>query len=479
MRDVRTMNHGLLQRNVLSLRYGIEGALVLGTALLALAIVVGGGAGILFLAGLLGVALVTLIAYRFPTLTIVLVIVLVKVLGKEAQDLVPEPVVGDIKLRYFDPMLLGIVLAMILKLLQRNRQLIQFLFHVFPLWTLFILWAIIQVGISLSDHGINAPGEFRTYYQQFLLVPYVVAFFRTSQGQWKLFRLMIVLTFLFIPLGIIKGGVLYGFSIGAYKKWISANANVGLLAGMIGVIVGVRQKTIRLSSTRMLLLLSLFMLFTVINSHRSVWLATGVAILLLLLLKQLSLSRQIQFALAVFSAMLIAGYLMTVFGIDIAAFVQERLMAFTAYEEDSTASWRYYLWLEALQKIRERPLTGAGLGLHFQLLDPQGNLITTSPHNLYITIAYQIGVVGLAFYLGFVAQLLWRFRSAVRRMITPVDQTILLSAAIALIATSMYYAAYVFSHITWIFVGIAVGVVIRLRREERLARTKEAKRRFV
>lgn len=473
------MNHGLAQLSVSSLRYGIEGVLVLGTALLALAIVVGGEAGVLLLTGLLGVALVTLIAYRFPTLTIVLVIVLVKVLGKEAQDLFPEPVVGSIKLRYFDPMLLGVVLAMVLKLLQRNRQLIQYLFRVFPLWTLFISWAIIQVGISLSDHGINAPGEFRTYYQQFLLVPYVVTFLGTSRGQWKLFKLMIVLTFLFIPLGIVKGGLLYGFSIGAYKKWISANANIGLLAGMIGVIVGVRQKTIRLSSTRMLFLLSVFMLFTLINSHRSVWLATGVAILLLLLLKQLSLSRQIQFALAVFSAILIAGYLMTIFGLDITAFVEERFMAFTSYEQDSTASWRYYLWMEALQKIRERPLSGAGLGLHFQLVDPQGNLITTSPHNLYITIAYQIGVVGLVLYLGFVAQLLWRFRSAMRRMITPVDRTILLSAAIALIATSTYYAAYVFSHITWIFVGIAVGVVIRLKREEQLTKTKEAKRRLV
>ncbi len=461
------MNQGAIQPKAISMRYGVEWWLLLGTGLLALAIVTGGGAGIFLLTGILGMALVTTIAYRFPTATIILVILLVKVLGKEAQDMIPEPVVGSIKMRYFDPMLLGVVLAMVLKLLQRNRMLIRFLFRDFPFWTLFITWVIIQVVMSIASHGINAPGEFRTYYQQFLLVPYVVVFFRTPRGQWKIFKLLIVLTFLFIPLGLIKGGVLYGFSIGAYKKWISANANIGLLAGMIGVIVGVRQKTFRLNSTRLLLLLSIFMLFTVINSHRSVWLATGVAILLLLLMKQLSLGRQIQFALAVFSSMLVAAYMMTLFGLDIAAFIQERLMAFTSYEQDSTASWRYYLWIEALQKIRESPISGAGLGLHFQLLDPRGNLITTSPHNLYITIAYQVGVVGLMLYLGLVVQLLLRFRSALRKRITPEDRTILLTAAISLIATSTYFAAYVFSHVTWLFVGIAAGVVIRLRRAER------------
>ena len=52
----------------------------------------------------------TLIAYRFPYITIILVFFLGDVMGQEAQKLLPEhlkqPALGPLTLRCFDPMLL-------------------------------------------------------------------------------------------------------------------------------------------------------------------------------------------------------------------------------------------------------------------------------------------------------------------------------------------------------------------------------------
>ena len=432
-------------------------------AILCLMVSMGGQLSINFL-GVLSISVIlTAIAYRFPYITIALVFLLGQIMGQEAQLLLPENLrqleLGPLKLRYFDPMLLGIIFAVVLKLLQRDKILMQFLFRNYLLWTLLLGWLSIEIMRSLGVYSIiNILGEFRTYYQYLLLIPYIVIFFQTEDEQWRLFKLLIVLSLLFILSGLIRGGILRGFEIGFGVRWFSASANLALLNGMIALYFGIRHRLIKINSTVIIMLFTAFFVMTIINNIRSVWLATAAAILIVMLLRQSSLRMQILSTIGILTSLVITHYLMTIYSIDFLTFIQDRSKAFYDYKSDVTASWRYYLWIEALSRIKESPFLGQGLGLHFELYLNSGEVVYTSPHNLYITIPYQLGFTGLLLYAGLLAQIFYRFRKAASNQVSKQKRTMILAASIILFSSSAYYIAYVFEYFTWLYVGVAIAV---------------------
>lgn len=432
-------------------------------AFLSLFILIGGQLSFNLLCALNVACLLTIIAYRFPYLTIILVFLLGQIIGLEAQALLPatlrQPALGSLSLRYFDPMLLGIVLAVMLKLLHRSKALSEFMFRDYLFWTLLIGWLAIEIIRSFGSYSIiNIFGEFRTYYQYMLLIPYIVVFFQTEDEQWRLFKLLIVLSSLFILSGIIRGWMLYGFAIEIGRRWLSASANLALLNGMIALYLCVKHKALKVNNKLVIMLFVAFFVMTILNGHRSVWLATGVAFLALIFTGQVSFKSYILTWIAGIIACVGILYIFQMKGENIFLFLDNRMMAFTNYEYDATANWRYSLWIESLRRIMQNPLWGHGFGLHFNLYLSREVIITTSPHNLYISIAYQVGIAGLFLYLGFIFQVFRRIRKALNMQITSHQRTMILTTLVILISSSAYYIAYVFDYFTWLYVGVGIAV---------------------
>jgi O-antigen ligase len=428
---------------------------------------------------LITICFLGIIACRFPYLIIILVFFLGQIMGQEAQHLLPsglqEIAFGPLKLRFVDPILLGIVVAVMLKLLHRRKTLYKFMLRDYFLWTLLIGWLAIEVIRSFGSYNvINILGEFRTYYQYMLLIPYIVLFFRTEEEQWRLFKLLTILSFLFILTGIIRGGMLHGLGIGIGQRWFSASANLALLSGVVALYIGIKDKVLKINSMSAVLLFTAFFIMTIINGHRSVWLATGVAFLILAVAKQISFKHYILTFIAGIIGIVGVLYIFQTKGGDVFLFLDDRMMAFTDYKLDPTSNWRYILWLESLDRISQKPFFGHGFGQHFQFTS-FSEMITTSPHNLYVTIAFQLGVIGFLLYLGFILQIFQRFHRALHKGLSSRQHAMILAAFVILISSSAYYIAYVFEYFTWLYVGVGIAVSKTTNANKRIPQWNQSK----
>jgi O-antigen ligase len=423
---------------------------------------------LLLLAALCVTSLVSVVAYRFPLLTVALTVALGQAIDRDLIELemVGLPTVGGLLIRFFDPILLGILVALLARLLAHDRRLERFFYRDGLLWTLLFTWVTLQALRSIGLFGlVKSLGEFRTYYQYLLLVPYIYTSFRTEKAQWRLFSLLTVLAFGFIALMIFRGGVESNFHIGV--RWFNASSNFALLTGFVAVLVGMRYKVFHLRNWQVNFIVIMFVVITLMNTHRSIWLATGVVVALFILWKIVSFYRSLQLVLVLLLATLLSGLVISLGtkGLSVGAYLQNRLLAFTDPQEDATAKWRTVLWQQALERVREQPLVGVGLGGNFQFTGPGGDTITTSPHNFYVTLAYHTGVTGFVLYVLFILQVLYFLIITLRRRLSKQSRTILLTTLVVVLAGHAMFVAYHHEFFTLMYIGLGLATLSNKRVE--------------
>ena len=410
------------------------------------------------------------VAYRFPYLTIFLSFA-VGPLFHELLPFLPEnlrsPSLGFMRIRFFDPVLFGILAAIGIKLLSRDRRLIDLMARQFPIIILILAWLLMQLARSIGTYGINTLGEFRTYYQYIFLAPYIVVFVRTNDRQWRLFKLLIVMSFLFIAVGLVRGGWLWQFRISASFKWLEASGNLALVYGVVALFLATRRNLIRVARPVFFALLSFAVVLTIISSVRAVWMTSAVLFFLVILTGNLSARSSILFPLVGGFGFLLSAYMIGKSGLGTVAFIDERMRAFTAYGTDATASWRAALWADAIPKILKNPFLGTGLGHHFQLVGSGGQIVSTAPHNLFISIAFQIGIVGLLLFLWLGVQLHFKFVRMYRFKLGPRSRTIILTAVIVQVSAVAYQMVYGFELFTWLYIGLGLSTLCTLRQQQR------------
>jgi len=404
------------------------------------------------------------IAYRYPKTTVVLSFI-AGIMLDSSSWLTLKAQVGSIELRFFDPLLLGMLMATGLKIFLNDRRIMHILTQSMSSLSLLLFWFIFTAVRSIPNYGfVGAFGEFRTYYQFFIITLYIASFFPTRQCQWQLFKLLLILTALLVPWGLfsIPFRPYFSFSTpGPNSRFISSYINVALLWGIVGLYITDRQRLINLKGPIFYTLILTYGVFTLFNNHRSVWMATVASIVLLLLLRRLSSRRQLQVGVGLFIGIIGLSIAPNSFNEEISTFIQERSSAFTDVEEDGTASWRILLWQQAIKAIQEKPFLGVGLGRNFQLFDTQGQVITTSPHNEYITLAYHGGVTGLTIYLLFIGSLLLSLRKRLLKPTLPQERAIYFTTLAVVSVVSLYYIAYTteFDFMTWFFIGLGVAAL--------------------
>ena len=449
-----------IKRNPLELLLIVGGGLVL-FGLLAF----GGELGLLALNGLFGAGILVLIAYRLPSVMILLWMFSTQIMVEMIvwdYDKYYEPslsIGGGVDMLYGDPILFGIIAAMMLKLFAGDQRAKNALFKEVSIWSVFMLWMIFELVRSFAMFGaVNALGEFRTYFREILIIPYVMIFFRTRKEQWRAFQILLWSMLFLIPIGFFRGGFVHNFRFEAYAKWLYQHGSLGLLWGTLALYLTHKFGFWKRGNILFAILIAASLGLTVIASHRSVWLAAFISVLMLVFMGYFKMSNIIKMGGALFIAALIINF--TYSEIDLVGFVQERLIALTDPTEDETANWRYLVWQDALEQSKAFILEGKGLGNYFTTRLPNGAVVEVMLHNQYIQLIYQVGVIGLLLYLGFLFQMYSRLRKTYKETGDPFYRMLTLLNMVIIVAVSAYYVAYEYEPFTWLFVGLGLSATL-------------------
>ena len=365
-------------------------------------------------------------------------------------------IVGSVDLRLSDPVLVGVAGALVTKLVVGDQRTRSVLFKEYVFWLIFVGWLLFQVLRSLPEFGVvRALGEFRYTFQHILILPYVIVFFRTREQQRRLLLVLLGLSLLLIVVALFKGGVIHRFTFSPTTRWLSSFGSLALVWGALALYLMHRHRLRHWSPALYASLLLATIGITVICNHRSVWLAAGVAILALTLLGQLSFATKLRLGGGLLLVLLSVGLVYN--DVDMVAFFQDRFKAFTSFEDDSTARWRYQIWSDALRQSSAHPWEGKGLGNYFEMRDGRGHLVTVSLHNQYVQLIYQVGVMGLLFYAGLVVQVFRRLRRMRAEATHRQDHLLALLALAVLAGATAYYLTYGFDYVTWLYVGLGLA----------------------
>jgi O-antigen ligase len=416
-----------------------------------------------------GITTSATIAYKYPKTTIVLTILLGQVIQFELEEVfgISSEVLyfKYFTIRLSDPLIFGIIITIFIKFFTHNKSIIKFIKNDGLFFSLFLITLILQIFRNINLYGVNCFGEFRTYYQYYLFIPYLVISLKKSDDRRKVFYSLVVLSFSHILFGFINGGVLYYFRFEEYNKWLSHFGSLALIHGMFALFLLKRTETFKLNRPTTLIIFLIGITIIVISSSRSAWLAGIAGLFILILFGQFKLNNF--FCLLLLSPILF--YLLLLLfehsGIDMFIFFEKRLAAFIEYESDPTASWRYFFWLSTFEKIKDNFLLGHGLGQHFQIYIPEfKETITTSPHNLYLTILFHTGILGTAFYLLFIVKAFIDMKKSLRIIN---ERYIILTSIVVLFIVHFYGIAYSSEKdfFTWMYVGLGISVIFNRKKD--------------
>jgi O-antigen ligase len=278
------------------------------------------------------------------------------------------------------------------------------------------------LGVAVAAMGAVSPGEGLTglgrYLQVFVLVPAAVLLLVRDRGDFRL------LTWSFVGLAVWQGAVgvhQYATGTGASYQGRPVRAvgtfgaqdvmgmatvvSLGLVCAL-GLALGsapVRQRVVALAGA-LVLLVPLALSFS-----RGAWIATAVTCSVQLLLGGVRRAFAAGAVVAAASVILVGG-----FGVG-TAMLQERISSITQVADapDQSVTDRYTLWAAATGMWREHPLTGVGLKGFPEHRDSHASLALSagsdtegagaafrkqpllSPHNMYLLILAEQGLIGL------------------------------------------------------------------------------------
>jgi O-antigen ligase len=411
-----------------------------------------------------GITLSTIIAFKFPKTFIVLTILLGQIIQFELNEVfsinAEKLSFSNVMIRLSDPLIFGMAITIFLKFFSHNKLLIKFIKNDGLYFSLFLFYLILQIIRNINLYDINSFGEFRTYYQFLLFIPYLVINLKKSDDRRTAFLILLSLSLLHILFGLIKGGALYYFRFEAYNKWLSNFGSLALLYGMFALFLVKTTETFKVNG-----LITSFIFLTgisiiLISSSRAAWIAGIAGLFIIILLGQFKLNNFLTLLLLSPILFYILLCLFEYSKIDMFLFFETRLAAFFEYESDPTASWRHSFWLSAVAKIKENFLFGHGLGQHFQIYIPElKETISTSPHNLYLTILFHSGILGLTLYSLFIINIFINMKKTLKIIR---ERYIVLTGMVVLFSVHFYGIANSFEKdfFTWMYVGLGISVVV-------------------
>jgi O-antigen ligase len=285
-----------------------------------------------------------------------------------------------------------------------------------------VLLGLPVVGLAIAAVGASSPGAGVTgmgrYLQIFVLVPAAVLLLIRGRADFR------VLAWSFVGLALWQGAIgvhqfLTGTGASYQGQEIRAVGTFGAqdVMGMatvvcfglvcaVGLALGrtpVRQRAVA-ACCALALLVPLALSFS-----RGAWIATAVACSVQLVLAGLRRALKVGAVVVALGVILVGG-----FGVG-SAMLQERISSITQVTDapDQSVTDRYTMWAAAVGMWREQPLTGVGLKGFPEHRDAHASLALSagsdtegagaayrkqpllSPHNMYLLILAEQGLIGL------------------------------------------------------------------------------------
>ena len=307
-----------------------------------------------------------------------------------------------------------------------------------------------QIHLENSGHIIRG----------FLIIPYIALNTNLPEKRSKLFKIIMFLALAQIVVALIKGAYIQNFSLDAYEKWLSAFSSLALLYGLFSLFLFNKYSKKKFYKHFTPIIFTLGIIILIIASNRSVWVAGVVGFIFLILTKEINIKNQILVLFIILFVLIIASQLFSAEGYNFSNFFSQRLDVFS-YKEDPTSSWRYFYWITIFNSIILKPFFGYGLGGSFGIYVPElKDVITTSPHNLYFAMLYELGAVGSTLFLVFIAKYLKDLRKL--KLLLPMDNIIKITLFVVIFCAISYWIAYSSDKdfFTWCYLGLALSLLI-------------------
>lgn len=413
---------------------------------------------------MIGSVLSIWLAYYYPILTIVLLILFGQIIQFELIDFLASfdalPL-GGLSLRFSDPIIFGIIVAILIKIIKVDPALKRIVLGKGKYFTIFLFFVLFQVIRNYSIYGSYSFGEFRTYYQGFLIIPYVAMSINSSKMRKRLFVILVILALSQIITALIKGAFIQNFSLDTYEKWLSSFGSLALLYGLFGLYLYRKYKGAKLQKISTFIIIFSGIIILIIASNRSVWLAGIVAFLFLIITKEIKVKHHVALFLISIFVFLLVTQVFTSEGYDFYNFFTQRFYAFTDFKKDPTAAWRYYVWMSMIENIAAQPFWGYGLGGNFNFFIPEfASFFGNSPHNFYLAMMYELGFIGLSLFFIFLINFILDLKGL--KFLNITDHIIRLNSYIVIVSFLSYWIAYSTEKdfFTWAFLGLGFSIII-------------------
>jgi O-antigen ligase len=292
-------------------------------------------------------------------------------------------------------------------------------------------------------------------------VPYLVFTTKTEGERRSAFLLLITLSVSQLLWGLLRAYVLYDMTFSAYEKWLSGFGSLALLYGALAYAAACREQLLTQGKTRRFLVYSASTAMILIAGARAVWFAAAGALILLAFRRQMPVRHLLTGGALLLLIVFVVFPLFLQPGLQPGDFLRDRLLAFTDFTTDPTAAWRYTFWVASLEEIMKSPWLGHGFGLHFNVYVAEfRETLTTSPHNLYLSMTYQTGILGLILYLAWILVVALRLKK--HRPARGTDNVIVGTAILVLLAIHAYGIAYSLEKdfFTWSYVGLGISSMV-------------------
>ncbi len=408
------------------------------------------------------------VAFRFQLFTVFLLIIfaVLPTIFQMVPEYSEEWMRIGFGIRIQDVVMVSMFGAVILKVIFRPNELsAQTSLRLSVYIILFGLWISYEIARNVNIYGLSSPGEFRFRYLILVVPLYIAIFFSTTERRKKLLKLLIASS-LFCPIMSVSIiGQLKGWSIGPDARFFPASISLGLLYGLLALFLGKKYRIIKIKEIVYWLIFVISGLMIIIDSHRSVWIATIAVGVVLFCIKENNYSKKMN------------NILLTVFSIIIILFLTNQILILktktnlfnymTGRTSDlvkldesynNSASWRVIQWKKQMTQFYDSPIVGEGFGGYWSLSGIPGDL-GVFPHDLYVQTLVKIGAVGMGLYLIIIGTLLVNFKRIIKKYKVKYDpeMAILISGMVVLISSHVYYIAYSFEYYSLLFIGLGVA----------------------
>ena len=337
---------------------------------------------------------VALFFYRRPLVLLYMspMLILVDTIFDESSLGVEGLAQRSIRLLPTDPVYFFTILLLgLYALLHRNRLVSLLKENLFL--SIFLAIVALYVVIDTPTYGKTAIGEARKSYFMFLLPLLALVVIRKPEELRRFVRVVIssavFAMFYTLALAATKGTII---------RAVDSDISLIIAFAALAMLIHRFHRVVVFHPTVDRLLLFLFAGLTVGSGHRSVWLAVGLGLFLLLLLH--SHRRTLMAKIAVVGlALVIALGTTFVYFPKAGARLGEKFAGIIDPFSDTTGSWRIEGWHYQLERLEKsgKLLFGEGFGGYFRW-EVGETTVGFTPHNAYVQLALKLGLFGLAIY---------------------------------------------------------------------------------